>query len=178
MTTSSRTVPDVFITLVVAAARNGTIGRDGGLPWRLSSDLKRFKANTIGRPVIMGRKTFQSIGRPLPGRDNIVVTRDRSFAPEGVLTAPDIETAIEMGRAKARQAGAAEICVIGGGEIYRQTFDLAERLVVTYVEAEIEGDTIFPAIDSKDWDEISSESHPAGEKDSHATRHVVYERRV
>jgi dihydrofolate reductase len=178
MTGLSRTVPDVLITLVVAAARNGVIGKDGGLPWRLSSDLKRFKANTIGRPVIMGRKTFQSIGRPLPGRGNIVVTRDRSFAPEGVFTAPDIETAIEMGRAKAKEAEAAEICVIGGGEIYRQTFDMAGRLVVTYVEAEIMGDTIFPAIDSKIWGEVFSESHPAGEKDSHATRHVVYERRV
>jgi dihydrofolate reductase len=178
MTGPLQTKAEASITLVVAAARNGVIGKDGGLPWRLSSDLKRFKANTIGRPVIMGRKTFQSIGRPLPGRDNIVVTRDRSFAPEGVFTAPDIDAAIEMGRARARQAGAAEICVIGGGEVYRQTFDLAERLAVTYVEAEIEGDTIFPAIDSKVWEEVSSESHPAGEKDSHATRHVVYERRV
>jgi dihydrofolate reductase len=164
MTGPLQTKAEASITLVVAAARNGVIGKDGGLPWRLSSDLKRFKANTIGRP--------------LPGRDNIVVTRDRSFAPEGVFTAPDIDAAIEMGRARARQAGAAEICVIGGGEVYRQTFDLAERLAVTYVEAEIEGDTIFPAIDSKVWEEVSSESHPAGEKDSHATRHVVYERRV
>jgi dihydrofolate reductase len=169
---------DIAITLVAAVAQNGVIGRDGGLPWRLSSDLKRFKANTIGRPVIMGRKTFQSIGKPLPGRDNIVVTRDLSFAPEGVFIAPDIGAAIELGRAKAKGSGAAEICVIGGGEIYRQTFDLADRLIVTFVDAEIEGDTYFPKIDSIQWKEVFSESHPEGEKDSHATRHVVFERRV
>jgi dihydrofolate reductase len=175
---SSEAQKGILVTLVAAVARNGVIGRDGGLPWRLSSDLKRFKANTMGRPLIMGRKTFQSIGRPLPGRDNIVVTRDRAFAPEGVFTAPDVGTALELARDKARGAGSAEICVIGGGEIYRQTFDMADRLIVTFIEAEIEGDTIFPAIDSRIWDEISCEFHPAGEKDSHATRHVVYERLV
>lgn len=177
MTGSAQTTGNISITLVVAAARNGVIGKDGGLPWRLSSDLKRFKANTIGRPVIMGRKTFQSIGRPLAGRDNIVVTRDPNFAPDGVLTAREIGSAIELGKVKAEEAGIAEICVIGGGEIYRQTFDLADRLVVTFVEADIEGDTRFPEIDSDIWREVSSEFHPAGEKDSHATRHVVYERR-
>ena len=169
---------EVSVTLVVAAARNGVIGKDGALPWRLSSDLMRFKANTIGRPVIMGRKTFQSIGKPLPGRDNIVVTRNKSFAPEGVFIAPDIDAAVEIGRAKGKIAGAMEICVIGGGEIYRQTFDLADRLIVTFVEADIDGDTRFPKIDSEIWKEVSSQFHPAGEKDSHATRHVVYERRV
>jgi dihydrofolate reductase len=168
---------DICVTLVVAAARNGVIGKDGALPWRLSSDLKRFKANTIGRPVIMGRKTYQSIGKPLPGRDNIVVTRDPGFAPDGVFAVPGVGAALELGRAKAKQAGAVEVCVIGGGEIYRQTFDLADRLVVTFVDAEIEGDTRFPMIDSEVWREISSENHPAGEKDSHATRHVVLERR-
>ena len=168
---------DAAVTLVVAAARNSVIGRDGGLPWRLSSDLKRFKSNTIGRPVIMGRKTFQSIGKPLPGRDNIVVTRDKSFAPEGVFMAADIGEALELARARAKAMAASEICVIGGGEIYRQTFAMADRLVVTFVEADIEGDTHFPEIDSRLWREVSSESHPAGDKDSHATRHVVYERR-
>ena len=177
MTIPVRAKGDICVTLVVAAARNGVIGRDGGLPWRLSSDLKRFKANTIGRPVIMGRKTFQSIGKPLPGRDNIVVTRDAGFAPEGVFTAPDIGSAIALGMARAKEGGASEICVIGGGEIYRQTFDLADRLVVTFVEAEIDGDTRFPNIDSDVWREVFSESHPAGGKDSHATRHVVFERR-
>ena len=178
MTVSAHPEPDIAVTLVVAAARNGVIGKDGGLPWRLSSDLKRFKAKTMGRPVIMGRKTYQSIGKPLPGRDNIVVTRDKGFAQEGVFIAPDIGSALALAREKARAAGVGEVCVIGGGEIYRQTFDQADRLIVTFVEADIEGDTRFPTIDSDVWREVSSQIHPAGEKDSHATRHVVFERRV
>jgi dihydrofolate reductase len=167
----------ILVSLVVAVARNGVIGVDGGLPWRLSSDLKRFKANTIGRPVIMGRKTFQSIGKPLPGRENIVVTRDKAFAPEGVHVCGTIDAAMQLARQKARDAGVAEICVIGGGELYRQTIDHADRLVVTFVEAEVEGDTKFPFIDPAVWIEATSENHPATEKDSHPTRHVVYERR-
>ena len=168
---------DPEVSLVVAIARNGVIGRDGGLPWRLSSDLKRFKANTIGRPVIMGRKTFESIGRPLPGRDNIVVSRNSSFRFDGIFAAGSVDEALSLARVKAKAAHAHEICVIGGGEIYRQTFYLANRLVVTHVEAEIEGDATFPNIDPSIWREVSSEAFPAGEKDSHATRHVVYERR-
>jgi dihydrofolate reductase len=168
----------IKVSLVVAVARNGVIGRDGALPWRLSSDLKRFKANTIGRPVIMGRKTFQSIGRALPGRENIVVTRDKSIHIDGVTVAADIAEALRLAKAKAAADGATEVCVIGGGEIYWQTITTADRLVVTYVEAEVEGDTRFPAIDPAVWREVSSECHPAGERDSHATRHVVYERRL
>jgi len=168
----------IKVSLIVAVARNGVIGRDGGLPWRLSSDLKRFKTNTIGRPVIMGRKTFQSIGKPLPDRHNIVVTRDTGFRVEGVTVAPDVTKALTIARAKAVNDGAKEVCVIGGGEIYRQTITDADCLVVTYVEAEVEGDTQFPDIDTRTWREVSSENHPAGEKDSHATRHVVYERRI
>ncbi len=170
-------VKDIKVSLVAAVARNGVIGRDGELPWRLSSDLKRFKANTIGRPVIMGRKTFQSIGKALPGRENIVVTRDRSFQTEGVTVVADIAEALRLAKAKAAADGANEVCVIGGGEIYRQTIDNADRLVVTYVEAQVDGDTRFPVIDPAVWREVSSEPHPAGEKDSHATRHVVHERR-
>jgi dihydrofolate reductase len=168
----------IKVSLVVAVARNGVIGRDGGLPWRLSSDLKRFKANTIGRPVIMGRKTFQSIGKPLPGRHNIVITRDTQFEPEGVTIAPDVATALSAAKKSAASDGVEEVCVIGGGEVYRQTIDEADRLMVTYVESDVEGDTRFPDISSKIWREVSSETYPAGEKDSHSTRHVVYERRV
>jgi dihydrofolate reductase len=168
----------IKVSLVVAVARNGVIGREGGLPWRLSSDLKRFKANTIGRPVIMGRKTFQSIGKPLPDRHNIVVTRDPQFQSDGITVAPDVTKALTIAKAKAASDGAEEVCVIGGGEIYRQTLAAADRLIVTYVEAEVEGDTRFPQIDKKIWREVSSENHPAGEKDTHATRHVVYERRI
>jgi dihydrofolate reductase len=168
----------IKVSLVVAVACNGVIGRDGGLPWRLSSDLKRFKANTVRRPVIMGRKTYQSIGRPLPERHNIVVTRDALFRADGATVVADVATALAIAKASAANDGANEVCVIGGGEIYRQTIGEADRLVVTFVEAEVDGDTRFPEIDAKTWREISSENHPAGEKDSHATRHVVYERRI
>jgi dihydrofolate reductase len=137
-----QTADDIKVSLVVAVARNGVIGRDGALPWRLSSDLKRFKANTIGRPVIMGRKTFQSIGKALPGRQNIVVTRDRSYQTEGVTFVAGIAEALRVAKAKAADDGAGEVCVIGGGEIYRQTIREADRLVVTYVEADVDGHPI------------------------------------
>lgn len=168
----------IKVSLVVAVARNGVIGRDGSLPWRLSSDLRRFKANTTGRPVIMGRKTFQSIGKPLPDRHNIVVTRDADFRAEGVMIASDVAIALDLAKERAAKDGVEEVCVIGGGEIYRQTIALADRLVVTYVEAQVDGDTRFPEIDPNLWHEISSEIIEAGEKDSHATRHVEYERQI
>lgn len=165
------------ISLVVAMADNGVIGRDGGLPWRLSSDLKRFKAETMGKPVVMGRKTFQSIGKPLPGRLNIVVTRDRGFREEGVEVAGSLADALTLARVRGRcMAGAEEICVIGGGEIYAQALPLADRLSVTHVLADIDGDTRFPPIDPERWRVVESTDIPPGEKDSHATRHVVYER--
>lgn len=166
-----------MITLVVAIARNGVIGRDGGLPWRLSSDLKRFRADTIGRPVIMGRRTFEAIGKPLPGRTNIVVTRNGRWTAEGVVTARSLEEAIALAKARADGAGEeGEICVIGGGEIYRAAMPLADRLKVTHVMAEPEGDTFFPEIDPRIWRTVSATAFPAGEKDSHATRYVIYDR--
>ncbi len=166
----------IMVSLVVAVARNGVIGRDGGLPWRLSSDLKRFKLNTIGRPVLMGRKTFESIGRPLPERDNIVVTRDKAFERAGVFLVTSVGEGLALSKVKAKLRKVNEICVIGGGEIYRQTIALADKLIVTFVEAEVEGDTRFPDIDPAVWKEVSSEFHPAGDKDSHSTRQVSYER--
>jgi dihydrofolate reductase len=164
------------ITLVVAVSQNGVIGRDGGLPWRLSSDLKRFKADTMGRPIIMGRKTYQSIGRLLPGRENIIVSRDLTFDVEGAYVFADIEAALKFAREKAKDMGALDIAVIGGGEIYKQTFAQADRLIITWVLADIGGDTRFPQIDAHDWVEVESESFPVGEKDSHATRRIVYKR--
>ncbi len=132
------------IAIYVAIAENGVIGREGGLPWRLSSDLKRFKAGTMGKPIIMGRKTWQGLGRPLPGRLNIVVTRDRSFGAEGAEVTASLADAITLAKARARcMAGADEICVIGGGEIYAQALPLADRLNVTYVLGEVDGDTRF-----------------------------------
>ncbi|MCR5859442.1 dihydrofolate reductase [Mesorhizobium sp. J428] len=166
------------VVIHAAVAENGVIGADGGLPWRLSSDLKRFKAGTMGRPVIMGRKTFEGIGKPLPGRLNIVVTRDRSWAHEGVETAGSLDEAIRLATVRARcMTGVDEIAVIGGGEIYAQAMPLADRLHITHVLAEPAGDTRFPAIDAALWTAKACEDVPAGERDSHATRYCVYERK-
>ena len=162
------------LTLVVAVAQNNVIGREGGLPWHLSGDLKRFKADTIGKPVIMGRKTFLSIGKPLPGRDNIVVTRDEDFKAEGVIVAASLDAALALAAQAAAERGANDIAVIGGGEIYNQLFERADRLILTHVFASPDGDTLFPAVDPATWEEVESEDFPAGEKDSHATRRVVY----
>ncbi len=162
------------VRVVVAVAENGVIGRDGDMPWRLSTDMKRFKATTMGKPVVMGRKTWVSFPkRPLPGRHNIVITRDPAYAAEGASVAASLEAALALARAE----GAEEACVIGGGEIYAAALPLADSLDVTHILAEIDGDTYFPAIDPAIWREASSEDFPPGDKDSHATRHVVYERR-
>lgn len=163
------------VTLVVGMAGNGVIGRDGGLPWRLSTDLKRFKETTMGKPIVMGRKTWESLPtRPLPGRSNIVVTRDPGYSAPGAIVVPSLEAALDA----ARRQGAAEVGVIGGGEIFILAMKLADRLDVTHVLAEIPGDTFFPAIDPDVWEVVSSVDIPAGEKDSHPTRHVVYQRRA
>ena len=165
------------VTLVVAVAENSVIGREGGLPGHLSSDLKRFKADTIGKPVIMGRKTFSSIGKPLPGRTNIVVTRDPVFHPDGVTVVATLEAALSEARQVAMQTSADDIAVIGGGEIYRQLFDSADRLILTHVLASPDGDTFFPEVRPEEWEIVESEDFPAGEKDSHATRRTIYARR-
>jgi dihydrofolate reductase len=167
------------IAIYVAIAENGVIGREGGLPWRLSTDLKRFKADTMGKPIVMGRKTWESFPRrPLPGRLNIVVTRDRAYRAEGAEVVHSLEDGLALARVRARcMAGADEICIVGGAEIYRQALPLADRLHVTHVLASFEGDARFPPIDSALWRGISAVDVPAGEKDSHATRYTVYERR-
>ena len=166
------------VAIYVAIAENGVIGRDGGLPWRLSTDLKRFKADTMGKPIIMGRKTYEGIGRPLPGRLNIVVTRDKAWRADGVETVNSLDEAIRLATVRGRcMAGADEICVVGGGEIYAQALPLADRLHVTHVLAAVDGDAHFPPIDAETWRMVSSQEVPAGEKDSHATRYSVYERR-
>lgn len=166
------------VGIYVAIAENGVIGREGGLPWRLSSDLKRFKADTMGKPVIMGRKTWESLPkRPLPGRLNIVVTRDSTYRAEGGEIATSLEDAVSLAKVRARcMPNIDEICVIGGAQIYAQALPLADRLHVTHVLGSIDGDTVFPPIDPSVWFVLSSQDHPAGEKDSHATRYTVYER--
>ena len=170
----------MHIAIYVAIAENGVIGSKGGLPWRLSTDLKRFKAGTMGKPIVMGRKTWESFPkRPLPGRLNIVVTRDKAYRAEGAETASSLRDAITLAEIRARcMAVADEICVIGGGEIYAQALPLADRLHVTHVLASVDGDTVFPTIDPAIWHLARAEVFPAGEKDSHATRYAVYERRA
>ncbi|MCR4267127.1 dihydrofolate reductase [Nitratireductor sp. ZSWI3] len=162
------------VELVVAVAENGVIGRVGGLPWRLSTDLKRFKALTLGKPIVMGRKTWESLGRPLPGRRNIVVTRRADYEAEGAECVSSLAVAMALAGAGRSDA---DVCVIGGGEIYREALPLADRLHVTHVHADIEGDTYFPPIDPETWEPVSREEVPAGEKDVYATSYVVYQRR-
>lgn len=163
------------VTLVVAIAEDGVIGREGGLPWRLSTDMKRFKALTTGHPIVMGRKTWESFPKPgpLPGRTNIVVTRDRGWRAEGAQVAHSLEAALEIAAAA---PGGGDICVIGGGEVYGQAIGRADRLAVTHVEARVDGDTRFPAIDPAVWHAVAEERVPAGERDEYPTRFVLYER--
>jgi len=148
------------ITLVVARAANGVIGRDGGLPWHLREDLQHFKRLTVGKPVVMGRKTFESIGKPLPGRHNIVVTRQADWRADGVTTAPNLAEAIVAAGLDPRTR-APEIMVIGGGEIYAQALPLAGCIQLTEVHADVAGDTRFPALDPAQWRETARADHAA-----------------
>ena len=162
----------------VARAGNGVIGRDGGLPWRLSSDLKLFKALTLGKPVIMGRKTWDSLPiRPLPGRMNIVLTRDGSFEPRGCVVCDNFPEALSMAKEQAEEDGAEEVCVIGGAALFELALPRAGRIYLTEVEAEVEGDVVFPPFDETSWREVRREAHPAGEKDDYAFVFRVLERR-
>ena len=142
-----------IITLIAAVARNGTIGADGGLPWHLPADLKRFKTLTMGHPMIMGRRTYDSIGRALPGRRTIVVTRDPEWTASGVTVAHSVDDAIDLalGEPDNDDAVARPVLIVGGGEIYRQTIDRADRLELTHVDADVAGDTRFPDVDPARW---------------------------
>jgi dihydrofolate reductase len=160
--------------LVAAIGENGVIGRDNELPWRLKSDLQYFKAVTMGKPVVMGRKTYQSIGKPLPGRTNIVVTRDTSFSAPGVITAPSIPEAMAIAREDALARGADAIAVIGGTDIFRQTIADADRLVLTRVHMSPQGERIFPDIDPKVWREIERSEQPKGPGDDCGFTYLTY----
>ncbi|MFN0023759.1 MAG: dihydrofolate reductase [Parvularculaceae bacterium] len=163
------------IALVVAAARHGAIGRDGKLAWKISDDLKRFREITRGKPVIMGRKTYDSIGRPLPERVNIVVTR-RESAIDGVLIAASVEEALRLGSEAAAHLDTEEICVIGGAEIYAQTLPLASRIYLTEVEAEVEGDAHFPAIDPAEWSRRATGRAERSSRNEHSAAFFVLDR--
>ncbi|MDP1627004.1 dihydrofolate reductase [Parvibaculum sp.] len=168
----------MHVSYVVAIADNGVIGRDNALPWRLSGDMAFFKRITMGKPVIMGRKTWESLPRkPLPGRPNIVVTRDAGYRAEGAEVVHSAEAALARGRELAAASGADEIMVIGGAQLYAEMFDDATRLYITEVHAAPEGDVSFPAFDAAHWREVSRERHKAGEKDSADYSLVLLERR-
>jgi len=167
----------IEVVLIVALAENGVIGAKGTIPWRGRADVQRLKAMTMGKPVLMGRKTFQSLPRPLPGRTNIVVTRDESFRAAGAVVTTSFADAHAIALADALRRFAAEIAVIGGAEIYVQWMDCADRLEVTEVHARPEGDTFFPAIDPAQWEEVARIRNPAGAGDSADFSYVTYRRR-
>lgn len=165
------------VVFVVAVARGGVMGQDNKLPWRLKSDLKHFKAATLGKPMIMGRKTFLSIGKALPGRETIVVTRDATFKVAGVHVAHNLERAFALAEELAARMNADEIIVAGGAEIFRQAMPLADRLIVTEIDLDVAGDTVFPRIEEKEWYQISRMSHVKSEGDDAPFKVAVWERR-
>lgn len=167
------------VALVVAVARNGVIGRDGDLPWRLSSDLKLFRRLTMGKPIIMGRRTWASLKKkPLDGRDNIVVTRDRSFQAPGANVVHSFDDALTHARTVAAERGANEIAVIGGAEIYKAALPFADRLYWTEVAAEPKGDTCFPDFAKEEWREVSREDIARGPKDEYSAVLIVLDRQA
>jgi len=158
------------IVLIAALAKNGVIGRDGALPWHLPDDLKRFKALTLGKPIVMGRKTYASVGRPLPKRRNVVLSRT-SGPIEGVELVRSVDEALAL------LEGAPEICIIGGGEVYSAFLQIATKLELTHVEVDVEGDAKFPEIDPAAWQIVSEERHDADDRHAWAMRFVTYLRR-
>jgi len=167
---------DVTASMIVAAARNGTIGRDNALPWRLSEDLRYFRRVTMGKPVIMGRRTYDSIGRPLPGRDNIVVSRNPAFAAEGVRVVHGIDEAFTLAVESARSSGAGELMLLGGAQLYAEALPLIQRIYLTRVHADIAGDAHLPALDPGRWREISREDHSADSRNEFPFSFIVLQR--
>ena len=157
-------------SLVVAVARNGVIGRDNRLPWKLPDDLAYFKKVTMGHPVVMGRRTWESIGKPLPGRLNIVVTRNRGFQASGAVVVGSLDEAWKAA------GGADEVSIIGGTSLFRETLPIADRIHLTQVEAEVPGDTFFPAFDRSQWKETEVARHAADARHDHPFRIVVLDR--
>lgn len=166
------------VVLVAARGRNGVIGRAGGLPWRLPSDLALFKAATLGKPVLMGRRTWDSLPRaPLPGRANFVLSRDGAFEPHGAVVDADFVDLLSMAREQAAEDGADEVCVIGGQALFALALPRARRLRLTEVDAAPEGDVLFPPFDEADWREAERREVPGGDGDEFAFTHRVLERR-
>ena len=162
----------------VAVARNGVIGVNNALPWRLKSDMALFKRLTMGKPVIMGRKTWDSLTiRPLPGRLNVVLSRDGSFEPERAVVCETFAEAVEIAREQADEDGVEEVCVVGGAAVFEAALLKARRIYLTEVDAEPQGDVFFPAFDKAAWTEVSSTACPASESDDHGFVFRVLERR-
>lgn len=164
------------LSIIVAAASNGVIGRDNALPWHLPEDLRYFKRVTLGKPIVMGRKTYESIGRPLPGRTNIVVTRQPGYRADGLRVTASLEEALALAADIAEIDGAEELMVIGGAELYQAALPLAGRLYLTEVHAAVEGDALLPPIDWTAWREVSREFHRAEGANPFDYSFVVYER--
>lgn len=168
------TVP---VAIIAGVARNGVIGAGGGIPWKIPSDMAFFKATTMGKPIIMGRKQYETVGRPLPGRTNIVVTRQKGYQPDGVLVIDSLEAALDHAQAIAAADKASEVMVIGGGEIYAQAMPLADRLYISHVDLAPEGDVLFPPIDPAVWRVVQEPEVQFSERDAASFRVRVYERR-
>jgi dihydrofolate reductase len=163
------------ILIVAAIAQNGVIGRGNALPWRLKSDMQHFRAVTMGKPVVMGRKTYLSIGRPLNGRTTIVVSRDRNFTAPGIVVAPSFDAALTTARGDALRRNTDTIVVAGGAEIYAQAMPLATQLAITHVHKQVDGDAHFPAIDPNEWHESARSEHEAAAEDEAAFAFVTYD---
>lgn len=163
----------MIVSAIVAVSRNNAIGRNNEIPWYLPADLKYFKKTTLDHHIIMGRKSFESIGRPLPKRTNIVITRDPFFVATGCIVVHSIEEALEVAAAN----GEEETFIIGGGEIYRQSWKYLDRIYLTAVDTEVEGDVFFPEIDENEWQEVSREAHKADDKNPFDYTFFVLEKR-
>jgi dihydrofolate reductase len=165
-----------ILSMIVATADNNIIGKDNDMPWHLPADLAYFKKVTLGKPIIMGRKTFESIGRPLPGRRNIVISRDENYQAEGIDSVTSVEQALALVDGSDGSQGAEEIMVIGGGAIYAHCLPKADRLYITHIKAAIDGDTKFPNYDDGSWQKISSDLRFSDEKNIHTLDFCVYSR--
>jgi len=168
----------IELALIVACAENGVIGRNNALPWHLSEDLRYFKRVTMGKPIVMGRKTYESIGRPLPGRTNIVISRNPDFSAEGVKSVTSLADALRLAEQVALIDGARELMVIGGAQIYAEALPKADRLYFTQVHADVEGDAHLPQIDWTQWQEVQRQRYPAEGPNPYDYSFVVYEKQV
>lgn len=165
------------LSMIVAAAQNRVIGRENALPWYLPNDLKYFKQTTLGKPIIMGRKTYESIGKPLPGRTNIVITRQEDYQPEGVKVVHSVEEARDLAENVCLIDGQTEAMIMGGAEIYTLALPHADRLYLTEVHADVEGDAYFPEYDKSEWQEVSRENFSAEGANPYDYSFVVYDKR-